>query len=175
MENAQEIIERNTEYLRITVSLFMRKCRQEHRNGMLNREDLFQEAAICFLGEVERYGEETAKTHGRTLHHTLWEAVREAYPLKISYDSFSKAKRQPLKVEPLHGLEHMLAKADPTEKIDTRLDFAAKLEDYPVLFTTFMSAAASVVTAPVLPTAVTTTLYVELWAIAYDATVNESA
>ena len=129
MENAQEIIERNTEYLRITVSLFMRKCRQEHRNGMLNREDLFQEAAICFLGEVERYGEETAKTHGRTLHHTLWEAVREAYPLKISYDSFSKAKRQPLKVEPLHGLEHMLAKADPTEKIDTRLDFAAKLEE----------------------------------------------
>ena len=80
---AQEVLERNEEFLRITVSRFMRKCRQSNRNGVLSREDLMQEVTICFLSEVEKYGEEIARTHRLSLLHSMCQAVMTAYPLSV--------------------------------------------------------------------------------------------
>ncbi len=83
MENAQEVLERNETFLKITVSNFMRKCSEKNRSGVLSREDLMQEVTLCFLSEVERYGEETARTHGRTLFNSMYMAVINAYPLSV--------------------------------------------------------------------------------------------
>ena len=57
---AQEILERNETFLKITVSKFMRRCSQKNRTGVISREDLLQEVTLCFLSEVEKHGEETA-------------------------------------------------------------------------------------------------------------------
>lgn len=80
---AQEILERNEEFLRITVSRFMRRCSQSLSNGVLSREDLMQEVTVCFLSEVEQYGEETARTHKLSLFHSMYQAVMTAYPLSV--------------------------------------------------------------------------------------------
>ena len=88
-----------------------------------------QEATLCFLAEVERYGEETARTHGRTIWHSLWDAVRRAYPLHIAYNAFHAGKRQPLRVDQLEAMSNRIAKADPTERTAERIDLRRVLEE----------------------------------------------
>lgn len=126
--NEQEIMVRNRKYLSWIVSDFMRRCRAENRSGVLSREDLMQEAAICFLLEVRRYGEEIARSHRRTLFHALYEAVRQAYPVSISYHSFSGARLQPLQVEPWEAMEAHITAPDTAGRIIDRLNVKTALE-----------------------------------------------
>ena len=80
---AQEVLERNEEYLKIMVSKFMRRCSQNNRNGIVSREDLMQEITLCFLDEVEKHGEETARRQKYTFLQSMYRAVMTAYPVSV--------------------------------------------------------------------------------------------
>lgn len=128
---AQETIERNETFLKITVSKFMRRCGQENRSGIVSREDLLQELILCFLSEVERYGEETARTHRLSLFHSMYQAIMTAYPLSVPKRSggFKKITENPMQIESWEDMQSIIKQADPTDDIINQIDTAAMLEE----------------------------------------------
>lgn len=132
--NAQqqhEVIERNETFLKITVSKFMRKCSQKNRNGVVDREDLFQEVTLCFLSEVERYGEETARTHGRTLFNSMYKAVMTAYPLSVPKrtNGFKQITAKGIWLDRWEDMGERIRMEDPSSRIIDRISFHERLEE----------------------------------------------
>lgn len=130
MENAQEVLERNENFLKITVSNFMRKCSQRNRNGVLSREDLMQEVTLCFLSEVERYGEETARTHSRTLFNAMYMAVIRAYPLSVPKRSsgFKQITASHLWIDRWENMGERIAVDDTSNMVIDRISVHERLE-----------------------------------------------
>lgn len=81
-EHGQELLIRNKGYLLYLVHDFMRRGRG-YQSGVIDAEDLLQEVTLCFLSEVERYGEEEARKHRRTLFNSMYMAAIKAYPLTM--------------------------------------------------------------------------------------------
>ena len=127
---AQEILERNEEFLRITVSRFMRRCSQSLSNGVLSRENLMQEVTICFLAEVEKYGEETARTHRLSLFHSMYQAVMTAYPLSVPKRSsgFKKITEKHLIIHEWESIAYKVRTDDFTAKTINRISIQERLE-----------------------------------------------
>jgi len=127
---AQEILERNETFLKITVSRFMRKCSASNRNGVLSREDLLQEVTLCFLSEVEQYGEETAKTHRLSLLQSMYQAVMTAYPLSVPKRSsgFKKITSKHLQIEEWGSMADRIRVDDFTVKTLDRISIRERLE-----------------------------------------------
>ena len=127
---AQEILERNEEFLRITVSRFMSKCRQSNRTGVISREDLMQEVTVCFLSEVEQYGEETARTHRLSLFHSMYQAVMTAYPLSIPKRSsgFKKITEKHFSFIQWECLEYKISANDFAARTIDRISIKERLE-----------------------------------------------
>lgn len=98
-----EIITRNESMLRGIVTAFMRKVSNASRGGMIDREDMLQEARYAFIIEVRRYGEAVAVTHRRSIWHALYEAARRALPVKVSYAAYRKDRRQAMLIEEWDG------------------------------------------------------------------------
>lgn len=88
-----------------TVSTFMHKLNPHNRNGVLDADDLRQEVTIAFIGIIRTQGEEALTRNRLTYLHVMWDAVRRAYPLAMSYQAFGKQNRKPMTVEGLEGLE----------------------------------------------------------------------
>ena len=130
-QQQQETIERNAAFLKITVSKFMRKCSQKNRTGVISREDLIQEVTLCFLSEVERYGEEIAKTHGRTLFNSMYKAVMGAYPLSVPKrtNGFKKITEKHLKLDRWEDMGERIRIEDPSSRIIDRMAFQERLEE----------------------------------------------
>lgn len=80
---AQEVLKRNEEFLKITVSKFMSRCKQDNTNGVISREDIMQELTLCFLSEVEKHGEKVARMQKYTFLHAMYSTVIQAYPLTV--------------------------------------------------------------------------------------------
>ena len=98
-----EIITRNEGLLRGVVVSFMRKVCPGSRGGMIDHDDMMQEVRLCFIQEVERYGEAVAVTHRRTLFHACYDAVRLALPVKVAYAAYRKDRRQAYVIEEWDG------------------------------------------------------------------------
>ena len=81
-EHGQELLARNKAYLLYLVHDFMQRGRG-YQSGVIDAEDLLQEVTLCFLSEVERYGEEEARKHRRTLFNSMYMAAIKAYPLTM--------------------------------------------------------------------------------------------
>ena len=94
-----EIVTRNESMLRGIVAAFMRKVSNNSRGGMIDREDMMQEALYAFIVEVRQYGETVAVTHRRSIWHALYEAARRALPVKVSYGAYRKDRRQAMFIE----------------------------------------------------------------------------
>ena len=127
---AQEVLERNEEFLKITVSKFMSKCRQSNRTGVISREDLMQEVTVCFLSEVEQYGEETARTHRLSLFHSMYQAVMTAYPLSVPKRSsgFKKITEKRLIFHEWESMAYKVRTDDFTAKTIDRISIQERLE-----------------------------------------------
>jgi len=110
----QEMIIRNREMLNQIVTVFMRKIPTRSRNGVLDRQDLMQEVALCFLMEARKHGEETAARNKKTLFHALYDAVRRAYPVAIPSHAFRKGKRLPLTVLSIEQVEVIIPDISPS-------------------------------------------------------------
>lgn len=130
-QQQQETIERNEAFLKITVSKFMSRCSQKNRTGVLNREDLMQEVTLCFLAEAERYGEETARTHGRTLFQSMYRAVMGAYPLSVPKrtSSFKQLTKAPLWLDRWEDMAGRIRTGDPSSRIIDRISIQERLEE----------------------------------------------
>lgn len=90
----QEIIRRNSNYINATVATFMHKLNPYNRNGVLDADDLRQEVTIAFIGIIRTQGEEALTRNRLTYLHVMWDAVRKAYPLSMSYHAFSTQSRE---------------------------------------------------------------------------------
>ena len=91
--NESILINKYAPLLTATVTTFMNKLNPHNRNGVLDAEDLRQEVTIAFIDIIRTQGEE-ALTHNRlTFIHVMWDAVRRAYPLSMSYQAFGKQSR----------------------------------------------------------------------------------
>ncbi|MDD6051331.1 MAG: sigma-70 family RNA polymerase sigma factor [Clostridiales bacterium] len=86
-----------------TVTAFMNKLNPHNRNGVLDADDLRQEVTIAFIGIIRTQGEEALTRNRLTYLHVMWDAVRRAYPLAMSYQAFGKQNRKPMTVEGLEG------------------------------------------------------------------------
>lgn len=130
-QQQQETIERNETFLKITVSKFMRKCSQKNRTGVISREDLMQEVTLCFLSEVERYGEEAAKTHGRTLFNSMYRAVMGAYPLSVPKrtNGFKKITARGIWIDRWEDMSERIRTGDPSSRIIDRIAIQERLEE----------------------------------------------
>lgn len=130
-QQQQEIIERNETFLKITVSKFMRRCSQKNRTGVVSREDLMQEVTLCFLAEAARYGEETARTHGRTLFQSMYKAVMTAYPLSVPKrtNGFKQITEKHLKLDRWEDMGERIRIEDPSSRIIDRIAIQERLEE----------------------------------------------
>lgn len=130
-QQQKETIERNETFLKITVSKFMSRCSQKNRTGVLSREDLMQEVTLCFLAEAERYGEETARTHGRTLFQSMYRAVMGAYPLSVPKrtSGFKKLTKTPLWLDCWEDMGERIRTGDPSTRIIDRISLYERLEE----------------------------------------------
>lgn len=90
----QDIIRRNSNYINATVTTFMNKLNPHNRNGVLDAEDLRQEVTIAFIGIIRTQGEEALTRNRLTYLHVMWDAVRKAYPLSMSYHAFGTQSRE---------------------------------------------------------------------------------
>ena len=131
MQEKQETIERNAVFLKITVSKFMSRCSQTNRTGVISREDLLQEVTLCFLAEVERYGEETARKHSRTLFNAMYKAVMGAYPLSVPKrtSGFKKLTKTPLWLDCWEDMGERIRTGDPSTRIIDRISLYERLEE----------------------------------------------
>lgn len=127
---AQEVLERNEEFLKITVSKFMRKCARNNKTGVISQEDLLQEVTICFLAEVEKYGEETARTHRLSLFHSMYQAVMTAYPLFVPKRSsgFKKITEKQFSFIQWECLKHQTSVNDFATRTIDRISIQERLE-----------------------------------------------
>ena len=82
-----------------TVATFMQKLNPSNRNGVLDADDLRQEVTIAFINIIRTHGEEALARNRLTYLHVMWDAVRRAYPLAMSYQAFGKHNRKPMTVE----------------------------------------------------------------------------
>ena len=95
----QTLICKYTPLINHTVSTFMHKLNPHNRNGVLDADDLRQEVTIAFIGIIRTQGEKALTRNRLTYLHTMWDAVRRAYPLAMSYQAFGKQNRKPMTVE----------------------------------------------------------------------------
>ena len=80
-----------------------------------------QEIRLCFLAEVEKCGEETARAHRRTLNHSLYEAIWKAQPFKESYDHFRR--REYPHVIPWESVRAIIGRDDVSDEIISKILF----------------------------------------------------
>lgn len=126
---AQETIQNNLPFIRYTVNQFMMRCNQSRKGGIVSREDLIQEVALSFLAEVEKHGEEEARRQKCTYLHIMYDTVRKAYPVSISYSGYGKTKRQRVQIIPLHEVRDRLKRKEPSSGIIERLRLREVLEE----------------------------------------------
>lgn len=101
--NEANILSKYTPLLNATVTTFMHKLNPHNRNGMIDAEDLRQEVTIAFIGIIRTQGEEAITRNRLTYLHTMWDAVRRAYPLTMSYQAFGKQNRKPIHTPSVGG------------------------------------------------------------------------
>ena len=126
---AQETIQNNLPFIRYTVNQFMMRCNQSRKGGIVSREDLIQEVALSFLAEVEKHGEEEARRQKYTYLHVMYDTVRKAYPVSISYSGYGKTKCQRVQTIPLHEVRDRLKRKEPSSGIIERLRLREVLEE----------------------------------------------
>ena len=97
--NESTLLTKYAPLLNHTVATFMHKLNPSNRNGVLDADDLRQEVTIAFINISRTHGEEALARNRLTYLHVMWDAVRRAYPLAMSYQAFGKQNRKPMTVE----------------------------------------------------------------------------
>ena len=89
-----------------------------------------QEVTICFLAEVEKYGEETARTHRLSLFHSMYQAVMTAYPLSVPKRSsgFKKITEKHFSFIQWECLEYKISANDFAARTIDRISIQERLE-----------------------------------------------
>ncbi len=99
----QTLICKYTPLINHTVSTFMHKLNPHNRNGVLDADDLRQEVTIAFINIIRTQGEEALTRNRLTYLHVMWDAVRRAYPLAMSYQAFGKQNRKQMYTPTVEG------------------------------------------------------------------------
>ena len=99
----QTLICKYTPLINHTVSTFMHKLNPHNRNGVLDADDLRQEVTIAFINIIRTHGEEALARNRLTYLHVMWDAVRRAYPLAMSYQAFGKQNRNHMYTPTVEG------------------------------------------------------------------------
>lgn len=127
---AWEILQRNHKFLCYTVNSFMRRCPSRYQGGVISREDLMQEVTLCFLSEVEKYGEETARRNRLSLLQSMYQAVMTAYPLSVPKRSsgFRKITERHLWVDRWEDMAERIKIKDYSENMVERITITQQME-----------------------------------------------
>lgn len=62
-------------------------------NPVLGRDDLIQEAALCFIKTAREKGIDLAYRNYLELRHVMHDAVRRAYPLSIAHSAYKHREK----------------------------------------------------------------------------------
>lgn len=143
-DHAQDIIKRNQGFLWNMVRSFMQRGGRECISGVYDKDDLYQEAALAFLQEVERYGESEAIRHSLTIFHSMYGVAMGAYPLSMPKRSatFKKTRekmgytftpmyelKEEHKIEAYSMTDYLIDQAQSREEIISGLEAAAELTE----------------------------------------------